>query len=66
MASRPSAEELRKIRLAVREPKIWVAGDEIGWVLNGAGPPPGYKFRAPLSFKASPGVQSAELFISGY
>lgn len=66
MAGKPSADELNRLREAVRAPKIWVAGDEIGWVLNGAGPPPGHKFRAPLAFEKMPDVQPADLFVSGY
>lgn len=66
MAGRPSADELKRLRQAVSAPKIWVAGAEIGWVLNGAGPPPGHKFRAPLAFEEKPDVQPADLFVSGY
>lgn len=66
MAAKPSQEDLERFRNAVAAPKIWVAGNEIGWVLNGSGPPPGHKFRAPLAFKIEPNVQPLDLFLAGY
>lgn len=66
MAKMPSAEDLKRLRSAASAPKVWVAGDEIGWVLNGVGPPPGHKFRAPLAYAENPEMQSADLFVSGY
>jgi hypothetical protein len=66
MAGMPSVEEIRRLRRAVAAPKVWVAGVEMGWVLNGAGPPPGHKFRAPLAYAEDPEIQSADLFVGGY